>query len=145
MKKINKKALSADRQGFTLVELLLVIAIIGILAAVLFVSLGKQRDRARMSTFKENMRGIATAATACRDGGGTVQDVQGGDVCDPANDIGIIPEIPECDGGDATLATFGVADGDKDFWLFTADCMKADGTVCSASCNVNGCVYTDCE
>jgi len=46
MKIINKK-------GFTLVELLLVIAIIGILAAVLFVGLGNQRERARVTTFKE--------------------------------------------------------------------------------------------
>lgn len=137
MKKINKK-------GFTLVELLLVIAIIGILAAVLFVSLGKQRERARMTTFKENVRGLVTAATACRDAGGEVLAVQGSAVCDPANEIGSIPSMDDCDGdGTATLA---VALGTADGWNYTGTCTtSAEESNCIATCDVNGCVFADCE
>jgi len=136
--KINKK-------GFTLVELLLVIAIIGILAAVLFVSLGKQRERARMTTFKENMRGLVTAATACHDGGGTIQDTQGAAVCNPDNDIGNIPPIPECDGSAAQIATLGITNAGADNWTYNATCLTTSGTNCTASCDVNGCVFTNCE
>lgn len=140
MKKINKK-------GFTLVELLLVIAIIGILAAVLFVSLGKQRERARMTTFKENMRGLVTAGTACRDAGGTLLAVQGAPVCNPANTIGDIPVMPDCDGsGDATLS---IVDGGVDSWTYTGTCTTSAGSAggdhCVATCYVDGCEFTDCE
>jgi prepilin-type N-terminal cleavage/methylation domain-containing protein len=136
MKKINKK-------GFTLVELLLVIAIIGILAAVLFVSLGKQRERARMTTFKENMRGLVTAATSCRDGGGTALAVQGAAVCSDATlGIGNIPTMDDCDGsGNPTLA---IATGGTDSWTYTGTCVKSSGN-CVATCNVNGCTYAGCE
>ena len=138
MKKLNKK-------GFTLVELLLVIAIIGILAAVLFVSLGKQRERARMTTFKENMRGLVTAATACHDAGGDVLAVQRGAVCNPPNDIGNIPAIQNCDGdGDIPAGTFTIANAGSDDWAYHAECTKSVG-ICEADCDVNGCVFTACE
>jgi len=135
MNKINKNR-------FTMQSLLLVIAIIGILAAVLFVSLGKQRERARMTTFKENMRGLVTAATACRDAGGTIQNSQGNEICSPANDIGNIPELKDCDGsGQAELS---VANADGDNWTLSGICHKNSGN-CTASCNVNGCTFTNCE
>ena len=146
MKKINKK-------GFTLVELLLVIAIIGILAAVLFVSLGKQRERARMTTFKENMRGLVTAATACHDAGGEILAAQGSNLCDADGagadgGIGEIPEIRECDGSADFLATFDIANPIADDWTLTATCIKTDDTVpCTASCTMDGCIFADpgCE
>jgi prepilin-type N-terminal cleavage/methylation domain-containing protein len=129
-------------KGFTLVELLLVIAIIGILAAVLFVSLGKQRERARMTTFKENMRGLVTAATACHDAGGNIQATMGSAICNPSNDIGNIPEIDDCDG--TGLANISVNNSGSDMWELTGTCSKATGQ-CTATCDVNGCVFENCE
>ncbi|MCK5081142.1 MAG: type II secretion system protein [Candidatus Moranbacteria bacterium] len=134
-----------NKKGFTLVELLLVIAIIGILAAVLFISLGKQRERARMTTFKENMRGLVTAATACRDSGGAILAVQSAALCNPANDIGNIPAMGNCNGnGNIPAGTFTVSNASADNWNFDAVCNKATGD-CVATCDVNGCVFTDCE
>ncbi|RUA19603.1 MAG: 50S ribosomal protein L3, partial [Flavobacteriia bacterium] len=44
--------------GFTLVELLLVMAIIGILAGIIFIAIGPARKRARVTAFKESMKNI---------------------------------------------------------------------------------------
>jgi prepilin-type N-terminal cleavage/methylation domain-containing protein len=135
MKKYNSK-------GFTLVELLLVIAIIAILATVLFVSLGGQRERARVTSFKENMRGLITAYTACRDGNGTaVGGAADGTVtlCNPAGTSGItstIPKTPNCNGsGNVTIT---MTNGTADNWSFSSTCTRSAGT-CVMTCNTDGC------
>ncbi len=145
MKKINKK-------GFTLVELLLVIAIIGILAAVLFVGLGKQRERARITTFKENMRGLVTTFTACADGNGKILDANP-DTTVPADGaasrvacvggpsgIGLIPKITQCSGvGTVSIAS---PDNSGDSWHFQSTCaLSSEGASCVANCSNDGCVF----
>lgn len=54
-------ARSADRRAFTLIELLTVIAIIGVLAAILIVGMARVRESARASQCLSNQRQIALA------------------------------------------------------------------------------------
>ncbi len=145
--KTNKKY----SKGFTLVELLLVIAIIAILATVLFVSLGGQRERARTTAFKENMRGLVTTFTACADGSGTIAtgNMDGAQLaCSPVGTSGVsgkVPKVTQCNDASTVLPiTSNPRTGDG--WTFTATCNRSGSTTCVASCNADGCVFTGtCE
>jgi type IV pilus assembly protein PilA len=52
---------SFNHEGFTLVELMLVVAIIGILAAIAIPNFMKYQARAKQSEAKSNLKGIYTA------------------------------------------------------------------------------------
>jgi prepilin-type N-terminal cleavage/methylation domain-containing protein len=72
--------------GFTLVEILLVIAMIGILAATIFVSLNGQRKRAKLASAMESIRSVMPVAVECylmNKGLGTWNDATtgGGAIC----------------------------------------------------------------
>jgi general secretion pathway protein G len=58
-------ALPSPRRGFTLVELLTVIAVIGILAAILIPTVGRVRDSARASQCVSNLRQVAISLRLC--------------------------------------------------------------------------------
>ncbi len=57
---------SQPRQGFTIIELLVVISIIALLVGILLPAIGKARDNARVNTSKNNLRqfGVAHATYA---------------------------------------------------------------------------------
>lgn len=59
-----EKNLSAARGGFTLVELLLVIAILGVLAAGVVMNFGGVAGDARANATRDSIRSIETAAAA---------------------------------------------------------------------------------
>jgi len=67
-------------KGFTMVEILIVMSIIAILATVLFVSLGNQRQRARVAGAVAAVKSAMPITLTCVSIDGTVQppDVSGG-------------------------------------------------------------------
>jgi prepilin-type N-terminal cleavage/methylation domain-containing protein len=59
-----KSICSPVRAGFTLVELLVVITIIAVLAALIFVMVGKTREKAKAIVCINNLRQIGSALAA---------------------------------------------------------------------------------
>lgn len=62
MKKVNLK--SSLKAGFSLVEMLVVIAIIGIIAAIAIPNIGNINDSARQASAKRNAQSIASVVNA---------------------------------------------------------------------------------
>ena len=62
-KKMKKKHNSLNCDKFTLIELLIVVAIIGILVTILMPSLDKAKEAARRAVCKSNLKQMGTAST----------------------------------------------------------------------------------
>ena len=141
-----KTTIKANR-GFTLVELLLVIAIIGILAAVLFISLGKQRQRARITAFKEQMRTLLPNMTTCVDNGGVLltPNGTGGDICSLGSHHGTFLHndyMKDCTiNGTGSYTITRPSPND-----YRGTCPLGGGAPdCVADCTFNGCTFTNCN
>lgn len=110
------------QKGFTLIELLVVIAIIGILAAVVVVSVGNSRQRARTSAFESAMTNLQTSVARYCDENSSLAAITGTSesvsaafpasgsiqgVTDPS--VGVTPTITaNCSAGTFSIAYSGV-------------------------------------
>ena len=62
-----------NKKAFTLIELLIVIAIIGILATTVLVVMRSVRSKAKDASFRTSVSSIKTVWTVCCDGDGGIQ------------------------------------------------------------------------
>jgi prepilin-type N-terminal cleavage/methylation domain-containing protein len=83
------KKMRKNKKAFTLIELLIVIAIIGILASVILVSLNEARTKAKISALQSAGKQIADTFHACEVAGGKITTPDS--VTTPTNDICTIP------------------------------------------------------
>jgi prepilin-type N-terminal cleavage/methylation domain-containing protein len=59
------KYIFSDRKAFTLIELLLVLVIMGILSGVVFVSVGNQRQKAKLNAVLQTAKGNHAISQEC--------------------------------------------------------------------------------
>ena len=147
MKLINNK------RGFTLVELLLVMAIIGILAGVIFMAISPARKRARVTNFKEQVNSVNTAATLCVDSGGTITEAEPGNttqsICNNDSDppVHTIPAMKACSNGAPITQRLEIVSApDNESYVIRLHCENQSGANgCRGECTIDGCQFYDCE
>lgn len=59
-----------NKKAFTLIELLIIVAIIGLLASAILVSIGQSRKNARINTAKTSLKSILPMVISCLDSKG---------------------------------------------------------------------------
>ena len=126
-----------NSKGFTLIEHLVVIAIIGILSTIAMTSLNGARKKAKDAAFKSAAASVVPAAVMCCDSGGTLQGTEESAICSPdfagafpaTTSIGTIVDdsTVQCD---ASSGTFSLT--------FTA---PSGGNCNSATCTQSGCTF----
>jgi prepilin-type N-terminal cleavage/methylation domain-containing protein len=104
--KTNKKSVSANKKGFTLIEILIIVAIIGILVTVVLVSTMSNKEKAQDNSAFTSFKSIAAPAFMCLTSG--IANVQ---LTGPTNIATI------CSG--AGVISSGWPDFTKDAWSNT--------------------------
>lgn len=136
------KKLKKNKKGFTLAELLIVVAIIGVLVAISIPIFTSQLEKAREATDEANLRALyaeAASALLTEDTSAKADDIKGAELTveKGANDIytatAVLTLSQQKDGLEAGVKSVNIAGVDVDSTLFGPEkkiqiVLKSDGT-----------------
>ena len=131
------------KQGFTLIEILVVIAITGILAAVVLVSMSSYRSKARSSKALASLSSAIPSIISCWGNGGTVTvppNNSSRDICSLAASYSQWPATS----GDLSSYSYGSSVGSKSSWYIslTSGSSNDNKRICCNS-TMNSCKSLD--
>jgi type IV pilus assembly protein PilA len=106
-------------KGFTLIELMIVVAIIGILAAIAIPNFVKFQCRSKQSEAKGNLKALYVAMESYRAEYDTYTSSECGAACDGANPVGFAPK------GGKIRYTYNQTSGDTTAFTATATVKSA--------------------
>jgi prepilin-type N-terminal cleavage/methylation domain-containing protein len=127
------------KKGFSLIELLVIVTIIGLLASIILVPITSQMKRAKDANFKTMVSSIEPQLRICCDTeGGLIQDASGGDIC--------VPSLKALYPDTIVLAEITIIQNcsDGNFEVIFKPGVKNTGNCQQALCTQSGCVYTGC-
>ncbi|MEK7598202.1 MAG: prepilin-type N-terminal cleavage/methylation domain-containing protein [Patescibacteria group bacterium] len=85
------------KPGFTLIEILIVVAIIAILVSAILVSINNSRKKARINSAKTSVRSALPIIVSCKDSGGIVSfpanPMGGNRICNTGYDSSFWPPL----------------------------------------------------
>jgi prepilin-type N-terminal cleavage/methylation domain-containing protein len=133
MKIVNCK-LEIDRRGFTLIEIMVAIAIIGIMAAVVLVSMQSYGIKARSAKAIAQASSAVASMVGCWGNAGTVNNPNthgGNDICSGMSGFGAWPDMTQID-----YSYSGVTGTSSSDFFFT---VTGDSLIICCNSTMNSC------
>ena len=124
-------------KAFTLIEILVVIAIVGVLSAVVLVSMSSYGKKARASRVMAQASTVVPSIVRCWGNGGEVLSPSSVYICEKGSGYGSWPTLPSAYSFNNISNVSGVK---KTSWYFTAD--GESQTICCNSA-MNSCAVVD--
>ena len=132
--------LYSRRQGFTLIEILITVAIIGVIAGIAVPSIVKSRAKSKLSNCEQNMRAIAHACDSYINdySESALAEIGDASLITTLHDKGYLAEVPTCPcGGTYSVTTYdNTSDTEasrKKYGDFCISCVDGDHT--AAGCD----------